>query len=125
MTDISEIMRRAWDQREGPVVLSTVDPSGVPNAIYANCVKLLADGAIAVVDNYFKKTLDNIKSGSKGSVLFITKEKKAFQTKGTIEYFTDGPIFDDMRKWADQKYPRHGVAVLRVEKLYSGADELT
>ena len=51
-------------------------------------------------------------------------EKKSYQAKGEIECFTDGPIYEDMRQWVDQKKPRIAAAVLRVDELYSGAEKL-
>lgn len=77
-----------------------------------------------MADNYFNKTRSNIQSGSRAAVLFITKEKKSYQAKGKIEYFTDGPIYEDMRQWVDQKKPRIAAAVLRIDELYSGAQKL-
>lgn len=124
MNDSNRILKDAWDQHEGPIVLSTVDKQGAPNAIYATNVKLLDDCRIVVADNYFNKTRANIKNGSKGAVLFMTKEKKAYQAKGEIEYLTEGPIYGEMRQWADQKHPRIAAAVLRVDELYSGAQKL-
>jgi hypothetical protein len=124
MNDAKKILKEAWDRHEGPIILSTADKNGVPNAIYATCVKLLDDGRIVVADNYFNKTRTNIKNGSKGAVLFITNEQKSYQAKGRIEYVTDGPIYEDMRMWVDQKHPRIAAAVLRVDELYSGAEKL-
>jgi predicted pyridoxine 5'-phosphate oxidase superfamily flavin-nucleotide-binding protein len=124
MNDGKGILKDAWDSHEGPIILTTADEKGLPNAIYATNVKLLEDGRIIVADNYFNKTRANIKMGSRGGVLFITKEKKSYQAKGTIEYFTEGPIYEDMRQWVDQKHPRIAAAVLGVDELYSGAEKL-
>jgi len=124
MNDAKRILRNAWDSHEGPIVLTTADEKGIQNAIYATFVKLLDDGRIVVADNYFNKTRANIKRGSKGSVLFLTKERKSYQAKGSIEYLTDGPIYEDMRQWVDQKHPRIAAAVLSVDELYSGAEKL-
>jgi predicted pyridoxine 5'-phosphate oxidase superfamily flavin-nucleotide-binding protein len=124
MNDTKKILKDAWDRHEGPIVLSTADKHGVPNSIYATFARLLDDGGIVVADNYFNKTRTNIKNGSKAAILFITKEKKSYQAKGLIEYITDGPIYEDMRLWVDQKHPRVAAAVLRVEELYSGAKKL-
>jgi uncharacterized protein len=124
MNDAKGILKDAWDRHEGPIILSTTDKTGVPNAIYATCVKMLDDGRIVVADNYFNKTRTNIKNGSKGAVLFITKEKKSYQAKGEIEYFTAGPIYEEMRQWVDQKHPRIAAVALRVDELYSGAEKL-
>jgi len=124
MNDAKRILKEAWDRHEGAVVFSTTDAHGVPNAIYVTCVKLLDDGRIVVADNYFDKTRNNIKGGSKGSALFITKEQKSYQAKGTLEYLTSGPIYEDMRNWVDQKHPRVAAVVLRVDELYSGSERL-
>jgi predicted pyridoxine 5'-phosphate oxidase superfamily flavin-nucleotide-binding protein len=124
MNDPKKILKDAWDRHEGPIVLSTADKHGVPNCIYATFARLLEDGRIVVADNYFNKTRNNIKNGSKAAILFITKERKSYQAKGSIEYFTDGPIYEDMRLWVDQKHPRVAAAVLHVEEMYSGAQKL-
>ena len=124
MAVLPERVRKAWDDRQGAVVLTTVNPQGMPNSIYATCVARFDDETLVVADNYFNKTRSNIRRGSKGSVLFLTKERKSYQAKGGIEYLTDGPIYDDMRQWVDQKKPRIAAAVLNVDEFYSGAEKL-
>ncbi|WP_448871978.1 pyridoxamine 5'-phosphate oxidase family protein [Desulfobulbus propionicus] len=125
MSGIPEDVSKAWNERKGPIILTTVDQHGVPNAIYATCVKMLENDSIVIADNYFSKTRHNILAGSRGSVLFITNDGKAFQLKGTIEYHKEGDIFDDMKKWNPQKHPGHAAAVVKVEEVYSGAQKLS
>ena len=124
MNDGKNILREAWDRHEGPLILSTASEQGVPNAIYVTCVKLLDDRRIVVADNYFKKTRANVKRGGRGTILFMTKEKKSYQAKGSIEYLMEGPLYEDMRLWVEQKHPRIAAVVLNVEELYSGAERL-
>jgi len=124
MTALPESVIKAWEDREGPVVLTTIDASGTPNAIYATCVSLYNPETLVVADNYFDKTRRNIKAGSKGSFLFITNERKAYQIKGTIEYFTSGPVFDEMKKWNSPKLPGLAVAALVVKEVYSGSQKV-
>ena len=124
MPKLPDLVNEQWDNREGPIVLTTVDKDGTPNAIYAGCIRKLDDGRILVVDNYFDKTRRNIRSGSKGAVLFITKERKSFQIKGTVEYHKDDAVYDGMKSWVDPKYPAHAAAVVNVEEVYSGAEQL-
>ena len=121
---LPQTVSEAWDNREGPVVMTTVSPSGVPNAIYATCVKKLDDQRIAVADNYFKKTRKNIEDGSRASILFITKEKKSYQVKGPIDYITEGEVYEEMKGWVDPKHPRVAVAVVQVEEVYNGQTKL-
>ena len=79
---------------------------------------------LVVADNYFDKTRANIAAGSKASLLFITEAGKAYQVKGSIEYATNGPVFDDMKTWLDPKHPGHAAAILHVEQVFSGAMQL-
>jgi len=124
MAKLPEKVSRAWDDREGPIVFTTVDRDGVPNAIYATCVAKFGEDRLVIADNYFDKTRKNIFSGSRGSVLFITGEGKAYQVKGSIEYHEEGDIFAEMKRWNPAKHPGHAAAVLVVEEVYSGAEKL-
>ncbi|TFH15213.1 MAG: pyridoxamine 5'-phosphate oxidase family protein, partial [Lentisphaerales bacterium] len=74
MPTLPEDVSKAWDNREGPVVFTTVNGNGTPNSIYATCVKKFSDDKLVIADNYFSKTRSNILAGSKGSILFITKD---------------------------------------------------
>jgi len=115
----------AWNDRDGPLVLATVDTRGVPNIIYAGIAHLTSGGRLAVTDNYFEKTLANIQSGSAGGILWLTRGHKSYQVKGIIDYCTQGPMYDEMLTWADPKHPRKGVAVLNAEAAYSGSRRIT
>jgi uncharacterized protein len=124
MAELPSLVNEQWENREGPIVFTTVDNEGTPNSIYAGCIKKLNDGRILIVDNYFDKTKSNIMSGTNGSILFITKERKSFQVKGAVEYHKDDDIYADMKAWVDPKYPAHGAAVVNVEQVYCGAERL-
>jgi predicted pyridoxine 5'-phosphate oxidase superfamily flavin-nucleotide-binding protein len=124
MAALPEKVSKAWEDREGPIILSTVNGDGIPNAIYATCVKKYSEDTIVVANNYFSKTLENILAGSKGSILFITKEGKSYQIKGSIEYHKEGSIFEDMKKWNPKQHPGHAAAALKVEEVYTGAKKL-
>lgn len=124
MTKLPKEVSEAWDKREGPVIFSTVSKDGIPNVIYATCVSKFNEDTIVIADNYFSKTLDNIISGSKGSVLFITQDEKSYQIKGRIEYHKNGVVFDDMKKWNPKEHPGRAATVLKVEEAYAGAEKL-
>jgi len=127
MKTLPERVSKAWEDRDGPIVLATVDEQGVPNAIYASCVKKLNDGQWVVADNYFHKTRANIEAGSRASLLFITSKRKSCQLKGTLSYETEGPVYDEMKVWVKEMNPKlPGVAavVLTVDEIYCGAEKL-
>jgi len=124
MAALPEEVSKAWDDRQGPVILTTVDGDGIPNAIYATCVSKFSEDTLVVANNYFSKTLENIRTGSRGSILFITNEGKSYQVKGHIEYHTEGTIFEDMKKWNPRQHPGHAATALKVEEVYTGAEKL-
>jgi len=119
-----ETVTHAWENREGPSILTTVDATGNPNAVYVGEIRYLAGEGFVVADNYFHKTRANIKNGTKGAILFLTKERKSFQVKGSLTYHTNGPVFDFMQSWHDPKYPGVAATLLRVEEAYTGAEKL-
>ena len=124
MAKLPKVVSEAWENLEGPVVMTTVSKEGVANSIYATCVSKYDEETLVVADNYFDKTQKNILAGSKGVLLFITKENKAYQVKGTIEYCTEGPVFDDMKTWNPEQHPGHAAAAIKVEEVYKGAEKL-
>ena len=124
MPSLSEEVQQAWNDRSDPVVLTTVDKNGVPNAIYVTCVNKFSDEVIVVADNYLHKTRDNILAGSMVSLLFITKSNKSYQIKGNITYHNSGPVFDDMKKWNPSKHPGHAAVAIKVNEVYSGAEKI-
>jgi len=124
MPELPEAVKAAWDKRNGPAILTTVDDGGTPNTIYVTCVALYDDGTILIADNYFDKTRRNILSGTKGSLLFMAEDNTTYQIKGSIGYHTSGPMFDHMKSWNPEKHPGHAAAALSVEDVYSGAEKL-
>ena len=124
MNKLPEEVLKEWKNREGAVVFTTVAKDGTPNSIYATCVSIYEDSKVVIANNFFHKTAENIRGGSPASVLFITKDEKAYQIKGKIEYYESGTYFDFMKSWNPAKLPGHGAAVIIPEKVFSGAEEL-
>lgn len=110
--------------KQGPVVLTTVSKDGVPNSIYATCVSLFEGNKLLIANNKFDKTYQNILDCDKASVLFIAPEYKAYQMKGCVTYKTEGAAFDDMRSWNSPDLAGHGVAIVEVEEIFSGAEKI-
>lgn len=81
MAALPEKVSEEWENREGPCIFATIDSNGHPNAIYVTCVSKFSDDTIVIANNFFSKTLKNITSGSKGSILFINKEKNHIRLK--------------------------------------------
>jgi len=124
MATLPDNVSQAWDNREAAIILTTVDQCGNANSIYATCTSKFSEDKLVVADNYFNKTRTNILAGSKGVILFITKDGKSYQIKGSIDYQTTGAIYDDMKEWLGPNMPGNAAAVLNVQEVYSGAEKL-
>ena len=123
MAAIPEVASKAWDDRKGAIILTTVDADGVPNSIWASCVKKFGEDKLVVADNFFNKTRANLQAPGKGALLLITNAGKSYQFKGSLGYATAGDVYDDMKSWNGER-PGVAAAVLHVEEVYSGAEKL-
>ena len=124
MKKLPEVILSGWKSMKGPAIITTVDARGVTNSIYATCISILNNEKILVANNFFNKTLANIKEGCKGNILFLTEDDKAYQLKGTFSHETSGDAFDDMKKWNPETLPGVGVAILDVDEIFSGATKI-
>ena len=124
MTTLPQAFMDAWEQREPRMIFTTVDPGAEPNSVWVLCVKLLDDKRVLIANNFFNKTLQNIKSGSRGALLMIAPEREAYQIKGSLEYYEDGPVYDDMKAWLDPKFAGVGAVILNIESIYYGAEKV-
>ena len=115
---------KAWDNRKGPIIFTTVNKEGIPNSIYSTCVSKYGEDTIVIADNYFDKTRRNILSGCMTSILFITNEDKSYQIKGRIKYYKEGDIFNDMKEWNPKKHPGNAAVAMEAEEIYSGSKKL-
>ena len=124
MPKLTSAAIQAWENRQEKMVFTTCDQDYMPNAIWVICAKLINDEQFVIANNSFHKTLNNISLGSKGTLLYIAPEREAYQIKGSLEYFTKGAIYEDMKKWLDPKFPGKGALVLNIEEVYYGAERV-
>ncbi|MCE1253322.1 MAG: pyridoxamine 5'-phosphate oxidase family protein [Anaerolineae bacterium] len=124
MVNLPEEVINAWDNRDGAVVLTTVAQDGTPNSIFVTCVSKYDNQTLIIADNYFNKTRANIHSGTRVSVLFITPEKKSYQIKGSMSYYTEGKYYNNMKEWNPKKHPGNAALVINIEEVYSGSQKL-
>jgi len=121
---IPEKVIEAWDNKSGPAIFTTVDKSGNPNSVYVTCLSRYDNSTFIIADNYFEKTRQNIFAGSRASLLFITGKGESLQLKGSVELFSSGEYFDDMKKWNPEKHPGRAAAVLTVDEAFAGSEKL-
>ena len=100
--------------------LSTASLEGAPNVSNIGCKYIRDDGVIVLVDNYMKKTKKNVIANPRVAIL-VRKDKISYQIKGSCKYATEGPEYDQARKWMKskgEKYPAKGAIIVSVEAVY-------
>ncbi|MEJ2114468.1 MAG: pyridoxamine 5'-phosphate oxidase family protein [Gammaproteobacteria bacterium] len=124
MSKLTPAALQAWQQHDDRMVFTTTNKDNIANSIWISCAKLINDEQFMIADNFMHKTLGNIKNGSKGVLLYIAPERESYQIKGSLEYYTDGPVYNDMKSWLDAKFVGKGAVVLNIEEVYYGAEKV-
>ncbi|MBN2335689.1 pyridoxamine 5'-phosphate oxidase family protein [Candidatus Bathyarchaeota archaeon] len=109
--------------RQRTIPLGTSSAFGVPNTAYIGSWWWEDDETILVMDNFFRKTRENLDENPVASLLAWSREqRKSYQMKCSATVLTEGPEYDKafrrerMRK--DFHYPCKAVVLLRVEEVY-------
>jgi len=87
------------------VFFATASKDSVPNAVPIGAFKLLDDEAILISDQYFNKTLANMKENPKVAISFWG-EKGGYQIKGTVTLHTSDEIFRKDVAWMKELRPQ-------------------
>lgn len=111
----------------GNVVFATANSDAQPNMCIVGMKKLIDDETIYLSDQFFNKTLANIKENEKASVIFW-EGKDAYQIYGTMRYVNEGPEFEEQATWVNAAFVSIGMPVtakggvfLHVEEVYTSA----
>jgi uncharacterized protein len=100
--------------------LATASGDGTPNVVVVAAFRLLDDESLLVSDQYFLKTLANLRENPKVAFSWWG-EKGGFQIKGTATIHTCGPVFEDDVEWMKARWPRFtpkGAVVVKVTDVY-------
>ncbi len=91
-------------------VFSTSSLEGQPNAAPVGMKKVVDDETVYVSDQFFRKTLANVRANAKVSLVFWGDEG-AYQLHGTARYVNEGDEFAEQKKWADGAFAAMGVPI--------------
>ncbi len=100
--------------------LATASKDGEPNVVVIGAFKLLDDESLLISDQFFMKTLANLKENTKVAVSWWG-DKGGYQIKGTAAVYTSGPVFEDNVEWMKAKWPRYvpkGAVVVKITGAY-------
>ncbi len=120
---------RALFEAQAVVAFATASVTGVPNVVPIGAKKVLDDETILISDQYFKKTLANLKENPQASLTFWdAKTAESYQIKGTVTIETSGVIFEETTAWVEEisrmrnaPLKSKGAIVLKVREIYSSS----
>lgn len=108
-------------------ILATATADGTPNAVPVGAKKILDNETLLISDQFFGKTLANIKANPKFAITFW-EGHEGYQVKGTVTVETSGPRFEETAKWIEEKSTQSGfplkskgAAILKIDEIYGVA----
>jgi predicted pyridoxine 5'-phosphate oxidase superfamily flavin-nucleotide-binding protein len=126
MAQMTERMQKLFN-KVLTVVLSTATRDGTPNAVPVGAKKIIDAETILISDQYFNKTLANMKANPRVSVMYW-EEREGYQLKGTVTIETSGPRYEDTIRWIDELSVKYGVPlksrgaiIFKIEEIYDVA----
>lgn len=124
MAALTERMKEIFEQQQ-VFVFATADKNGIPNAVPVSAVKLLDDETVLISDQFFKKTLSNLRENQHVAISFW-KEIEGVQIKGEAGIITSGKLFDETAAWIKKMGEQlglplksKGAVVIKIEEIYS------
>ena len=106
-------------------ILATASPDGIPNAVPVGAKKLIDSETILISDQFFNKTLSNMKANPRASLTFW-EGHEGYQLKGSVTIETTGSRFEETSKWIEEMGNKIGVplkskgaVILKVEEIYN------
>ncbi len=103
------------------VYLATSSQDRVPNVVPIAAFKILDDGTMLISDQFFNKTLQNMKENPK-IALSWWGDKGGFQIKGTVTIHTNDEIFRQDVAWMKESFPRFvpkSAVIVKITDVYA------
>jgi predicted pyridoxine 5'-phosphate oxidase superfamily flavin-nucleotide-binding protein len=123
MAKMTQRMQELFDKVR-IAVLSTATPDGIPNAVPVGAKKILDDETVLISDQYFNKTLANMKANPRAALTFW-EGTEGYQLKGSVTIETSGQRFEETARWVEERSKKSGVprvskgaAILHIEEIY-------
>ncbi|MDX9787525.1 MAG: pyridoxamine 5'-phosphate oxidase family protein [Desulfobacterales bacterium] len=108
-------------------VLATAAADGTPNAVPVGAKKILNDETILISDQFFGKTLANMKANPNVALTYW-EGHEGYQIKGTVTIETSGKRFEETAAWiadlgnrAGFPLTSKGAVILNISEIYGVA----
>ncbi len=118
---------KALFEKVPAVVFATASTEGQPNGSIVGMKFVIDDETIYLSDQFFKKTLANVKANEKVAVVFW-EGHDAYQIHGIAHYVDEGPEFEAQKEKVDGIFAQMGVPIkakggvfITVDAVYTSA----
>lgn len=123
MAQMTERMQELFNKVR-TVIFATATGDGMPNAVPIGAKKIVDAETILISDQYFDKTLANMKANPRASVVYW-EGREGYQLKGSVSIETSGPRYEDTARWIDELGAKFGLPlkskgaiIFKVEEIY-------
>lgn len=124
MAQMTERMQKLFDKVD-IAILATATVDGIPNAVPIGAKKIIDPETVLVSDQFFNKTIKNIQSNPKVSLMYW-EGHEGYQLKGTVTVETNGHRFDETARWIEGMSEKigfplrsKGAVILKIEEIYA------
>lgn len=105
------------------VAFGTADKKGNPNVVPILWKTILDNERILLLDNFMKKTKENLQENKKVCISFWnTEPEEAYKIKGTAKYHNKSPIYEKGKRFMQAKRPGQapkGVVEVKIKEIYT------
>lgn len=112
-----------------PYCIATASPEAKSNLVYITYLKALDENTIVIADNKFEKTRKNLDANPQASFVVMDPDTKiAYQVKGSLKCYTEGPNYQETVEWVHINHPQmtpKAAFIMEVEEVYNGAERLS
>lgn len=121
---MAELTQQMLDEmkKQGTFSLATASKDGVPNVVPVGMLFMGEDGNVWIVDNFFDKTLKNLKENPNASFFVWNPEAKdSYQIKGTVTIENSGADYEKAVAFAHAKketLPAKNLVKMKVTEVY-------
>jgi len=102
--------------------VATATENGEPNVVPIAFGKVLSDDKFLLMDNFMKKTIENIKVNPRVAIsVWEMEDSKGYQLKGNARIETSGELFNDGVKWVRNVEPElspKAAVIVNVDSIY-------
>lgn len=121
MAKITNEMKQVVEKAE-IFAVATATENGEPNVVPIAFGKVLSGDKFLLMDNFMKKTIENIKVNPRVAIsVWEMEDSKGYQLKGNARIETSGEVFNDGVKWVRNMEPElspKAAVIVNVNSIY-------